>query len=50
MDNKLSTFGEWYQTFCAMRECSDKTSEEYQRLSAKCAELKDKFNAMFKEE
>ena len=48
--NKLSTFDEWYQTFCAMKVCADKNSEEYQALSAKCAELKDKFNAMFKHE
>lgn len=45
--NKLNTFDEWYQTFCAMRACADKTSEEYQALSTKCAKLKEKFNAMF---
>jgi len=47
MDNKLSTFDEWYKTFCAMRQCSDKSSEEYQVLRDKCDQLKDKFNSMF---
>lgn len=45
--DKLSAFGAWYEAYCAMKECADKTSPEYHALVKKCEELKAAFKKLF---